>query len=124
MKQFAFLVFISWFLSAFSYKAMAQETKIIEKIKEKKKTEEIVIRRSGDKDVTMNIQITGDKILINGKPITEFKGDSGISVNKRNITVWDRDHSFQEHYGAFGDDAFVFNTDGGSKVVLGVVTEK
>ena len=74
MKQFAFLVFISWFLSAFSYKAMAQETKIIEKIKEKKKTEEIVIRRSGDKDVTMNIQITGDKILINGKPITEFKG--------------------------------------------------
>lgn len=89
------------------------------KIKEKKKTEEIVIRKNGDKDVTMTIQITGDKVMINGKPITEFKDDN-ITVNKRKITVWDGDHfALMDGMGNFGR-----NYEGGSKVVLGVTTGK
>lgn len=118
MKQILVL-FISWFLSAFSYKAMAQESKS----KDNNKTEEIVIRRDGDKDVNMTIQITGDKVLINGKPITEFKDDN-VSVNKRNITVWQKSMRTPDVFGNFSMDEFGTEYAGDSKVVLGVTTEK
>lgn len=120
MKQVS-LLFISWLLAAFSYKAMAQDES---KIKDKKKTEEIIIRKNGDKDVNMTIQINGDKVLINGKPLTEFK-DANITVNKRKITVRDGDHlAMLDGMGNFEMPNFGWNYEGGSKVVLGVTTEK
>ena len=120
MKQVSVL-FISWFLSAFSYKAMAQDET---KIKDKKKSEEIVILKNGDKDVTMTIQISGDKVLINGKPISEFKDDN-VSVNKRNVTVWEGDHlAMLDRLGQIDVQGFNWSHDGGSKVILGVTTEK
>lgn len=120
MKQLS-VIFISWFLSAFSYKAMAQDEP---KLKEKKKTEEIIIRKSGEKDINMTIQITGDKVIINGKPLAEFKDDN-ITVNKRKIIVRDGDHfAMLDGMGNFEMENFAWNYEGGSKVLLGVNTEK
>src|SRR6476661_8014263 len=116
MKQVS-LLFISWLLAAFSYKAMAQESEL----KDKKKSEEIIIRKNGDKDVSMTIQINGDKVLINGKPINEFKDDN-VSVNIRKMMTWNASPDIVVDGMDMGD--FNFNMDGGSKVVLGVSTEK
>jgi serine protease Do len=80
----------------FSISAFAQEDKevIIEKRMEelrppsKKQTQEIVIRSKGDKDKKVTVEISGDKITVNGKPLADFKDDD-ITINKRNITIFD-----------------------------------
>lgn len=61
-----------------------------------KKSQEIIIRQKGDKANKFTVEINGDKILINGKPLSEFK-DADISINKRNIIIKD------------GKDQFSFN---------------
>ena len=125
MKNLSVL-FISWFLAAFSYKSMAQDDveKNDKKIKENKKSQEIVIRKKGDKDISLTIQITGDKVMINGKPLVEFN-DENITINKRLF------HMFEGHEMAtlrgmenFEIENFEWNFDGDSKVMLGVTTEK
>lgn len=97
MKKTLF-AFFPWLLLGFGYKAMAQneiELKsdkeiILKKDKDKKQTEEIVIRKKGDKDLDLNVVIKGDEILINGKPLSEYKDDD-ITVNKRKMIVRNRD---------------------------------
>lgn len=120
------LLFISWFLAAFSYKSMAQEdvNKNDKKTKEHKKTQEIVIRQKGDKDINLNIQITGDKVLVNGKPLVEFN-DENITINKRLFHVFDG-HDMANFHGMdnFEMENFAWNFEGDSKVMLGVATEK
>ncbi|MEJ7626751.1 MAG: PDZ domain-containing protein [Ferruginibacter sp.] len=120
MKK-ALLVFTSLFIIAAGYQANAQDEP---KMKDKKKTEEIVIRKKGDKDVNLSIQITGDKVLINGKPIVEFNDDN-IVIHKRNITVWNDDHmAMLDKLENMEMENFGFDYNSGSKVMLGVTTEK
>ena len=52
--------------------------------KDKKETQEIIIRKKGQKDAKISVEINGDKVTINGKPLSEFKDDE-ITINKRNI---------------------------------------
>jgi serine protease Do len=92
------------------YTAQAQEDKevIIEKSKKDKKlaeadkkaaeknakeTQEIIIRKKGDKDSKVTVEIKGDVVTINGKPLSEFK-DGDITINKRNIRIFDGKNSF------------------------------
>jgi len=119
------LLFISWFLAAFSYKAMAQDdvNKTDKKTQEHKKTQEIVIRKNGEKDVNLTIQITGDKVLINGKPLVEFNDDN-ITINKRLFHVFDGHDMALHGMDNFEMENFGWNFDGDSKVMLGVTTEK
>ena len=56
--------------------------------KDKKETQEIIIRKKGEKDSKITVEIKGDAITINGKPLSEFKDDQ-ITINKRNIIVRD-----------------------------------
>jgi serine protease Do len=56
--------------------------------KEKKETQEIIIRTKGEKDTKITVEIKGDKVTINGKPLSEFKDDE-ITINKRYITIRD-----------------------------------
>lgn len=78
-----------------SYPAMAQEPK--EELKgNKKETQEIIIRKKGDKDVNVTVQVKGDEILVNGKPLAEYKGDD-VTISKRKmhiITNGNNTHSF------------------------------
>ena len=66
---------------------------------EKKEQQEIIIRSKGDKNVTLKVEINGDNVTINGKPLVEFK-DDGITINKRKWIYRD------------GDGNFNFNFDG------------
>ena len=56
--------------------------------KGKKETQEIIIRKKGEKDTKITVEIKGDAITINGKPLAEFKDDE-ITVNRRNIIIRD-----------------------------------
>ena len=86
MKRQLTLGIIGWLLATIGgYKAVAQEGK-----KEKKETQEIVIRKNGEKDTKITVEITGDKVLINGKPLAEFNED-GVTVNNRKMIIRDGD---------------------------------
>lgn len=67
------------------------------------KEEEIVLKKKGDKDVKMTIEINGDDVKINGKPMSDYKDDD-IKVDKRIRIIKD------------GGDKFIFNGDGDDKV--------
>jgi len=73
--------------------------------KENKKTEEIVIRKNGDKEVNLKVEINGDKITINGKPLSEFK-DKDITINKRKMTISDGNDNYRLMLDGNGDGAF------------------
>jgi serine protease Do len=54
----------------------------------KQKSQEIIIRKKGDKDTKISVEINGDKVMVNGKPLSEFK-DGDVTIHNRNITLWD-----------------------------------
>lgn len=121
MKKLS-LAFFPWLLLGFGYKAFAQD----EYGKgDKRETEEIVIRKKGSKDANMNIEITGDKVLINGKPLVEFR-DNEITINKRKIMVRDGNKlTFGDIDGDLGTGSFTWNKGNGKSVAfLGVSTIK
>jgi serine protease Do len=115
-------------LTTWSYNASAQDEKG-EKgqkgDKDKKESQEIVIRKKGDKDTKIVVEISGDKVTINGKPLSEFKDDE-ITINKRNIIV--RGGAGRNSYtitpGDFdGFSSFWSGDDVESRAFLGVTTE-
>lgn len=54
--------------------------------KKEKKSEEIIIRKDGDKEMTLKVEVNGDKVTINGKPLSEFK-DENVTINKRKVII-------------------------------------
>ncbi len=48
--------------------------------------DEIIIKKKGDKDIKITVEIKDGTVLINGKPVDEFDDDN-ISVRKKNINV-------------------------------------
>lgn len=66
----------------------------------KKETQEIIIKSNGDKEIKLNVEIDGDNVTINGKPLVEFK-DDGVTINKRKMIIRDGN----------GED-MLFNFDG------------
>ena len=95
----AVLGFIAFSSSAFAQDEKAQDEKlrdekkmqelINQKEKERKRqSQEIIIRTKTDKNTKITVEVNGDKVTINGKPLSEFKDDN-VTINKKNITVWD-----------------------------------
>lgn len=86
--------------------------------------EEIIIKRKGDKDTKLTIEIKGDDITVNGKPLDEFDDDNIVIKKGRSSTVYSfSPHSpFRGQGGtlSFGNDD-LFNNNG---AMLGVYTEK
>ncbi len=83
MKRKITLGLIGWLLASLGgYKTMAQE------MPEKKETQEVIIRKKGNKDTKVTVEITGDKVLINGKPLVEFN-EEGVTINNRKMIVRD-----------------------------------
>jgi serine protease Do len=109
---------LTWLLAGSSYKALAQETPAP---KSDKEAQEIIIRKKGSKDATLNIQISGDKVTINGKPLVEFKDDE-ITINNKKVLIREgnrfRVMDGQREMGNFGW------SNGSDKPYLGVSTEK
>lgn len=95
MKQLFFIALLLGFTGVAS--AQVEEKPLIEERivvegkplrSDKQKSQEIIIRKKGDKDAKITVEINGDKVLVNGKPLSEFK-DGDVTINKRNITIWD-----------------------------------
>ncbi|UEG50963.1 PDZ domain-containing protein [Ferruginibacter lapsinanis] len=102
-----------------------------EDVKKDKETEEVVIRNKGDKDMKLKIEIDGDKIIVNGKPLAEFKDDQ-VTINKRKIIIRDGDDMMAFDFGEGGhpfnlnEDIMEQWNDGKEETrpFLGVTTEK
>ncbi len=89
MKK-VFLIAVVLGFTTLNYTAFAQDEKPeIKEKKERNETQEIIIRKKGDKDSKVIVEIKGDVVTINGKPISEFK-DGDITINKREIKIGDR----------------------------------
>jgi serine protease Do len=126
MKKLLF-AFIPWLFTAFSYKAMAQDVPGQKEEKEKKETQEIIIRRKGEKDTKLVIEMKGDKVTVNGKPLSEFKDDE-VVINNRTMTLRE---GMVFNFGDNMDFDFDFDHEGFKKAMtplkktfLGVTTEK
>jgi serine protease Do len=82
-----------------------------------------VIRKKGDKDKKIVVEINGDKVTINGKPIAEYKDDD-VTINKRNVTVWNRGRAFTVTPDGFdGLGSMNWNGDDEPYAFLGVTTD-
>ena len=78
---------IGWLLvTVIGLGAHAQATEKESTKSEKKETQEIIIRKKDGKDTRLTLEITSDKVIINGKPIAEFN-EEGITINNRKIIV-------------------------------------
>ena len=84
---------------------------------EKKGAEQIIIVKKGDNNDKIVVEINGDKVTVNGKPIEDLK-DGDISVNVHKL----RDGS-SFSYNWNGND-HVFFDENENAAMLGVVTDK
>jgi serine protease Do len=101
--------------------AQDEKDKVVEKDKkERKETEQIIIRRTGDGKDKMVIEIDGDKITINGKPIEK---DGDVTVNRHKIKDALNYYMRTPGVGANGD-AFRFFNEEANHAMLGVTTER
>jgi serine protease Do len=57
-----------------------------QEIRDAKESQEIIIKKKGDKDAKITVEITGNSIMVNGKPLAEFKED-GIIINNRKMII-------------------------------------
>ena len=122
MKKIAFTAVIMCF-AALTTTTIAQNDKVDKGDKVKKQKQEIVIRKKGDKDTKITVEINGDKVIINGKPLSEFKDDE-VTINKRNIIIRDGKGNmrFQMAPEDFDGMSFFNNDDGEPGAFLGVTT--
>ncbi len=98
--------------------------------KEKKEMQQIIITRKGDKDEKVVVEIKGDKVTINGKPLEEYKDKDGdISVKLGKLRSMEYLTSIPRVSGTWNfnkDDNtnFRFFNEDGNRAMLGVTTEK
>ncbi len=137
MKRFALSFAIPALLATLAIPSFAQDVKEKEKTSKdtKKEVEEItIIRKSDDKTKTV-VEINGDKITVNGKPIEELKDDGNITVHRGKYKTMEG----LNYYGTprtrvSGQGGQSFNWDNGdgfnmyhvdeNRAMLGVVTEE
>lgn len=112
-------------LAGFISTAVAQDDEIVIDKKVKKDKQEIIIRKKGDKDTKIVVELKGNDVIINGKPLSEFKDDD-VVINKRNITIrGNGDNVFEIIPGEFMNGLNMWS-DGkeSSHAFLGVTTDE
>ena len=118
MKKIFISVLSLAIFSGITQSARAQEDKIKEN-----KEEEIVIRKNGDKDAKVTVEMKGDDILINGKPLSEFKDDDIAVIKRKKIT-----RNGNEIFMMPGEGSDIFLNDGidneDTRPFLGVTTDR
>lgn len=98
--------------------------------KDKKEMQQVIITRRGN-DEKVVVEINGDKVLVNGKPIEEFKdkdGDVSVRMNKmKNMEFLTRIPNATGSWNINDDGKGGFsyyNSDNANRPMLGVTTEK
>jgi len=127
MVKFAAILF----LTSTVLISKAQDDK--EKSKEKKNdVEQIIITKKGDNKDKVVVEITGDKITVNGKPIDELKDDD-IKVLRNKFKSFDGLNAFAAPGTGISNWNMNWNGNDGmslfsgideNRAMLGVVTEK
>ena len=121
IKRFSILVLTATLIIPVA--AMAQKEE--KDSKEKKELEQIIISLKGDNKEKVVIEVNGDNVTVNGKPLSEYK-NSDISVNRRKIK--DRVAIAAAPFGSnwnFNDNQdFQFFSGDENRAMLGVSTEK
>jgi len=79
MKKYIFFAGILLAMILLTNGSRAQQTETHDK-----KSKEIIIRKNGDKSSKMTIEIDGDSVMINGKPLSDYHGDE-LSVITRDF---------------------------------------
>jgi len=93
---------------------------------EKKDVQQIIITKKGDNKEKVIIEVNGDKVTVNGKPIEELK-DANISVNVHtmkgnNLSAYAHPNgTWSYNWNDNENRAFAYNDN---TAMLGVVTEK
>lgn len=113
---------------------VAQDDKGDNADKEKKEVQQIIITRKGDKQEKVVVEINGDKVTINGKPLEEYKDkDGNITVNLKKLKDM---QALTYLRGPRGGNVWNFNPGGDgfdlavppmedmNRAMLGVTTEK
>jgi len=109
------------------------EEKEKDKQKEKAKdVQQIIITRKSDKDSKVVVEIVGDKITVNGKPLDEYKnkdGDISVRLNKlRDLESLTYMRGGQPrgswNFNGNGNNNFMFFGADENRAMLGVTTEK
>lgn len=134
MKRITLSAALILMLSAFAIPAFSQVDKEKEnkekviKDKEKKDVETIVITRKGGSEERMVVEVVGDKVTVNGKPVEELK-DGNVSVRRSKgrapIIVGGGSNSFDvwNEFDMNNHQGYMFDMDE-DYAMLGVVTEK
>lgn len=85
MKKQITLGLIGMILAALGgHKAIAQDDV------KKKETQEVIIRKTNDRNSKLVLEFNDGKVTINGKPLVEFSED-GLTVNNRKVIMVDGD---------------------------------
>src|SRR5262245_7273827 len=94
------------------------------KEKEKKENQQIIITSTGDKNEKIVVEVNGDKVTVNGKPIEEYKGDDVI-VRQRNrdTRAFGGDRN-SWNLGGTSPEAFSFFNADSNRAMLGVTTDE
>ncbi|HLY70100.1 MAG TPA: PDZ domain-containing protein [Puia sp.] len=115
--------------SVFAQDDDAQEKVLKDKIRTDKLNEgdEIVIKRKGDKDIKVTVEIKDNKIFVDGKPVTEFNDDNVI-VRKMQAPFYSNDNMtfiaprspFRSGGWSYSGDGDVLNMNNAKTAFLGV----
>ena len=92
-------------------------------VKEKRDVDVITITRKGDKNEKVTIELNGDKVTVNGKPIDEYK-DGDIVVRHNNIKT---PYAMMNRNGVWNlnnNEGYSFLSGDENRAMLGVTTEK
>jgi serine protease Do len=137
MKRLAVNFVVAALLATVALPSAAQDDKKTEKDKEvkdkKKNVEQIVITRNSDDKEKTVIEINGDKITVNGKPIEDLK-DGDVKVHRNKYKTLEGLNNYALHRDGVGqgfswngdhDNNFGLFSDGDqNRAMLGVVTEE
>lgn len=93
-----------------------------EKDKEKSEVQEVIITRKGDKNEKIVVEVNGDKVTVNGKPLDEYKGDNVIIRRNKNNDFW----AYADGQNSWSQSGKTFKsyTVDSNRAMLGVTTEK
>jgi serine protease Do len=118
IKQISFVVLALAYLTA-PLTVLAQKDDK-DKVKEKKEAEQIIITRKNSSDEKTVIEINGDKVTVNGKPVDEKDGD--VTVRRHKIKdTWTL--SAPDGFGSWNEN-YSMSTMDENRAMLGVTTEK
>jgi len=133
MKRFALSFAITALLATFAIPSFAQDEKVKDKENKdtKKEVEQITITRKTDNKTKTVVEINGDKITVNGKPIEDLK-DGDITVHRNKYKTMEGLNYYGTPRTRAGGQSFNWDNGDGfnmfhvdeNRAMLGVVTEE